>query len=198
MAKCRHSDHGNDFWQNTLPHARTFPSGRRVSRNLSHASQAKSRSHRIRLCPGQGTGSTKILTDAGLPVAVDQAIARFVPVYEQNNIAFNPYELFDRDQNVSGRILLLPANFRYQRFFKNLSRGYTIYLSGWGMDGNARQRFGVDRVIPLSDHADYQQLWEVVEKVRPQVVYCTHGFPEFVADLRASGYQANVLSAATE
>ncbi len=147
---------------------------------------------------GKGQEALKILTDAGLPVAVDQAIARFVPVYEQNNIAFNPYELFDRDQNVSGRILLLPANFRYQRFFKNLSRGYTIYLSGWGMDGNARQRFGVDRVIPLSDHADYQQLWEVVEKVRPQVVYCTHGFPEFVADLRASGYQANVLSATTE
>lgn len=141
---------------------------------------------------GKGQEALKILTDAHIPVAVDEAIARFVPVYRQYGIEFQPYDIFNRF-DFRNRVLLLPAHFRYQRFFKNITNHYAIYLSGWGMDAQAAERFGVDLVLPLSDHADYTQLLHTVEKIKPTEIYCTHGFPEFVADLNAAGYRAKVL-----
>ncbi len=141
---------------------------------------------------GKGQEALKILTDAGLPVAVDEAIAKFLPVYRENGIIFKPYQIFDR-YDFDNQVLLLPANYRYQHFFKNLPNSYTIYLSGWGMDEQATQRFGTDLVLPLSDHADYEQLFQAVEKINPTEIYCTHGFSEYVADLNAAGYRANVL-----
>jgi len=141
---------------------------------------------------GKGQEALKILSDAGLPVAVDEAIERYVSVYKENGVSFGHYETFDR-YDFQGRVLLLPVNFRFQKFFKNLFNGYTIYLSGWGMDQWAENRFRVDKVLPLSDHADYYQLFELVEKLKPKEIYCTHGFPQFVQELKAAGYQAKTL-----
>lgn len=68
-------------------------------------------------------------------------------------------------------------------------------ISGWGMNDSAKFRFGVDEVIPLSDHADYPDLLEFVDAVAPQTVYTTHGYEqEFAATLRGRGYDAWSLS----
>lgn len=64
-------------------------------------------------------------------------------------------------------------------------------VSGWGLDGGARFRYGVDEVIPLSDHADYPDLLRLVEMVSPRRVLTLHGFSrEFAADLRRRGVAA--------
>jgi len=68
-------------------------------------------------------------------------------------------------------------------------------VSGWGMNDSAKYRYGVDEVIPLSDHADYPDLLQFVDAVRPQTVYTTHGYEkEFAATLRRRGYAAWSLS----
>ena len=141
---------------------------------------------------GKGQEALKILTDAGLPVAVEEQIVRFVPTYQKYGVEFGPFEKFDRN-NLRGKVNLLPVNYRFHRFYKRLSNGYTIYLSGWGMEPYAERRFGVDEVIPLSDHADYHQLFKLVETIKPKEVYCTHGFPQFVNELKAAGYRAKIL-----
>ena len=43
----------------------------------------------------------------------------------------------------------------------------------------------------LSDHADYDELFEAVARVEPRVVYCTHGPESFVDRLRDAGYDAH-------
>ena len=58
-------------------------------------------------------------------------------------------------------------------------------VSGWGMNDSAKYRYGVDEVIPLSDHADYPDLLKFVEAVKPKTVYTTHGY-EKVCALSAS------------
>ncbi len=141
---------------------------------------------------GKGQEALKILTDAGLPVEVDESIARFLPVFEEHGIHFADYRIFNPN-HWGDAVVLLPTHFRFQRFYRNLANSYTIYLSGWGMDPDAKYRFGVDKVLPLSDHADYEQLFQLVETVKPSEVYCTHGFPEFVQDLNAAGFKAAVL-----
>ena len=68
-------------------------------------------------------------------------------------------------------------------------------VSGWGMNDSAKYRYGVDEVIPLSDHADYRDLLKFVEIVKPNAVYTTHGYEkEFATTLRQRGYEAWSLS----
>jgi Cft2 family RNA processing exonuclease len=68
-------------------------------------------------------------------------------------------------------------------------------VSGWGMNDSAKYRYGVDEVIPLSDHADYPDLLKFVDAVKPKTVYTTHGYEkEFAATLRQRGYEAWSLS----
>ncbi len=61
------------------------------------------------------------------------------------------------------------------------------------MDSRTKYRLGVDHAIPLSDHADYDELFEAVERVDPRVVYCTHGPVSFVDRLREAGHNAYPL-----
>ncbi len=141
---------------------------------------------------GKGQEALKILTDAGLPVTVEYQIARFVPIYQNYGVEFGAFDPFNRNQ-LHGKVHLLPVNYRFHRYYKTLNNAYTIYLSGWGMEPYAERRFGVDEVIPLSDHADYQQLFQLVEKLQPQEVYCTHGFAQFVKELKLAGFKARTL-----
>ena len=62
---------------------------------------------------------------------------------------------------------------------ERLGRQVRIAVTGWAVDPRAKYRFGVDHAMPLSDHADYDELFEAVARVEPRVVYCTHGPEEF-------------------
>ncbi|MGD9489846.1 MAG: MBL fold metallo-hydrolase RNA specificity domain-containing protein [Calditrichaceae bacterium] len=138
---------------------------------------------------GKGQEVMKILTEAGLPVAVDYGILRFVPYYQAQGVEFGRFEKFRRSE-FRGKVLLLPTGARYQRYLKDLRDTHSFYISGWGIDPSAPKRLGVDEVLPISDHADYDELIELVERIKPEVVYCTHGFPQFVDSLRNAGYNA--------
>lgn len=48
----------------------------------------------------------------------------------------------------------------------------------------------LDYVMPQSDHAEFDELLELVDRVRPKQIYTHHGFPEFVDHLRARGHNA--------
>jgi hypothetical protein len=61
------------------------------------------------------------------------------------------------------------------------------------MHERTQGRLGVDHAVPLSDHADYDELFEAVERVAPKVIYCTHGPVSFVECLRNAGYNAHPL-----
>jgi len=54
-------------------------------------------------------------------------------------------------------------------------------------------RTGGDHALPLSDHADFDELIELVERVRPRVVYVTHGSARFARELRQRGFAAEFL-----
>ena len=67
-------------------------------------------------------------------------------------------------------------------------------VTGWALDARAKYQYRVDELIPLSDHADYPELLETVETVKPRRTYLVHGFvQEFGAELRARGWDARSL-----
>jgi Cft2 family RNA processing exonuclease len=142
---------------------------------------------------GKGQDVLHLLGHAGLPLAVDYSILRYARIYEQYGIDFGSYEKLKR-RELQGKVILLPTHLRNDRFIQNLNKKYTIYLSGWGVDKSAAYRFGVDQVFPLSDHADFNEMLTLVEKLEPKIIYCTHGFNDFVFYLRKRGFDAHPLS----
>ena len=92
---------------------------------------------------------------------------------------------------LSKHVVICPPNAGKLKFISQLTNKRTAMISGWGIDDSAKYRYKVDEVLPLSDHADYQQLIDFVEKVNPKTVYTVHGFTErFAADLRRQGRTA--------
>jgi Cft2 family RNA processing exonuclease len=75
----------------------------------------------------------------------------------------------------------------------NIPRKRIAILTGWAIDTQAKVRFGVDEVIPLSDHADFSELMEYATKAKPEKIYTVHGFPEFVNYLKEAGFDAEPL-----
>ena len=71
-----------------------------------------------------------------------------------------------------------------------LTRVTSFGLTGWSLDPRRLLRMPVDHVLPFSDHADYDELLELVERVEPRQIYCTHGPHKFAEQLRALGHNA--------
>ena len=63
-------------------------------------------------------------------------------------------------------------------------------MTGWALVKGATYRYGVDHALPLSDHADFDELLELVDIVRPKKVYTHHGDPEFAELLKSRGIDA--------
>jgi Cft2 family RNA processing exonuclease len=141
---------------------------------------------------GKAQEALHLLSHARIPVAVHASVLRYVTIYEKLGIKFGNYERFERKQP-GDKVLLLPVMFRKNRYMDTLQNKYTIYLSGWGIDAYAPYHFGVDKVLPYSDHADYKELLTFVNRIRPEIVYCTHGFNGFVEVLRQNGFNAKFL-----
>jgi Cft2 family RNA processing exonuclease len=133
-----------------------------------------------------------LLSHSDLPLAVDHSILRYIDVYKTYGIQFGTFEKLRRS-DFRNKVLLLPVHMRRHRFVASLKHSYKIYLSGWAMDENAAGRFGVDLVLPYSDHADYKELLDLVNRVSPKKIYCTHGFDQFVDILKSKGFKASPL-----
>jgi Cft2 family RNA processing exonuclease len=69
----------------------------------------------------------------------------------------------------------------------------TIAVTGWSIDPAYRFKAGVDYAVPFSDHADFDELLECVERVAPRQIYCWHGQFRFVDELRSRGWDAHWL-----
>ena len=86
--------------------------------------------------------------------------------------------------------LILPPN-SAKKMLPLIPNCKTAILSGWGLDARAIHRFGTNVSIPLSDHADFNELKEAVNQVRPKRIITVHGFTrEFASELRRLKYEA--------
>jgi Cft2 family RNA processing exonuclease len=141
---------------------------------------------------GKGQEALAILTAAGFSVAVDRTILRYCKVYEKYGVQFGSYERFDKT-DVQGKVVLCSIHQRRELRLEHLGKIFTIFLSGWGIDKRALQKFRVDAILPFSDHADYNELIEYVKHVNPDHVYCTHGFEGFTHILREMGISSEYI-----
>ena len=93
-----------------------------------------------------------------------------------------------------GRVVIAPPAGKER--IRRLRRYRTALVSGWAQDARMRQVFGADAAFPLSDHCDFLELLDVVERSGARQVYTVHGFTEDLAhQLRRRGIRAHALAA---
>jgi len=131
------------------------------------------------------------LCAAGLVPMLHGAVEKMTAIYQQLQPDF-PANFLSFDANeVQGKVLIVPPNVMRSPMMNSLKNTRVAALTGWAIDSSARYRMQCDLALPLSDHADYDDLIRYVELVQPQRVLTLHGFAaQFARDLRARGIEA--------
>jgi len=142
---------------------------------------------------GKAQELTAILSRAGLRVIQHPLIYQYSQMYESLGCHLGSFEEFQDAGDCDGAVVLVPPRSQSSARLV-LPRAKRIAVTGWASDGHARRRYGVDYAFALSDHADFDELLECVERVEPKQVLCMHGQPSFVDELKQRGVDAKWLS----
>ncbi|WP_395741398.1 ATP-dependent DNA ligase [Prosthecobacter sp.] len=138
------------------------------------------------------------LAEAGHPVMVHKSIWDMTRAVAPLLGKLPEYQLFDA-AHAAGHVLLFPPSNGRSIALKKLKVCRTAMMTGWALQPGARFRYQVDEIFPLSDHADYPELVETVEEVKPLRTWLVHGYTrEFAADLRLRGFEAWTLEKADQ
>lgn len=134
------------------------------------------------------------LGEAGLPLMLHASVHRLTKIYESFGHCFPAHEKYDA-ATARGKVLLCPPNANNSAMLRNLGKVRIAVMTGWAVDPNCRFRYQAHAAFPISDHADFTDLLEFVERVKPKKVYTLHGFAaDFANTLRTLGYDAQALS----
>ena len=182
------------------PRYRLPPRERVVAQLLEivHAALADGRTPVIHAyAMGKSQEVTKLLTAAGVPVLQHPEIFALSQIYAEFGCELSTGEADCSEyagRPLAGHaVVTLPRSMKRFRL-RDLGPAVSIAVTGWAIDPATRRRQGVDHALPLSDHADFDELLETVRRVEPKLVYCTHGPDEFIDHVRAIGFDARPLA----
>ena len=149
---------------------------------------------------GKAQQIVHILTSAGLTVTEHGAVAKLSNVYEAHGVSLGKRRQYHADDfhgpnalSLEERgVIVAPPQVARSNFVNRFNKRLCVMMSGWALLKGAEYRYGVDCVLPMSDHADFDELMELIEIVKPKRVLTLHGFPEFVDTLRSRGIRADL------
>lgn len=150
---------------------------------------------------GKAQEVTRILGDAGHVVTLHGAPHGLAGIYEKHGARLGRYRRYgygdfhgERAMDLRERgVLVAPPRVARTGFVTQFENPMTVMMSGWGMLKGANFRYGVEHCLPLSDHADFGQLVEMVERVGAKKVFTHHGYRrEFAEYLRSRGIDARM------
>jgi Cft2 family RNA processing exonuclease len=147
---------------------------------------------------GKSQEIVRILTDGGHRVTVHGAVFHNNQAYERLGVPLGAYRKYAAEDfhgpaalDLRERgVLVAPPQVARSGFVTRFEKPCRVMMSGWGLMKNAIYRYGVDHALPLSDHADFDELLELVERVGPRKIYTVHGYREFAETLRRKGLDA--------
>lgn len=139
---------------------------------------------------GRGQEIVHVLCQAGIRTGVHGAIAKFIGVYEENGYRFPGWEPYDARAMAGKALVVVPTHgSALEASGKNIR---LAYVSGWAALDNARARTGAEELIPYSDHADFDELIELVTASGAKQVDVVHGYTEPFAHILATrGHRAS-------
>lgn len=138
---------------------------------------------------GKAQEVTRLLTLAGIKVQQHPTTYAVSQVYRQCGVDLGDVTEYKGRLRTNHAVVTLPRGMKNFRI-AGIKHPVSIAVTGWAVDPGAKYRYHVDHALPLSDHADFEQLLETAEQVGAEEIYCTHGSAEFVGHLRAAGFHA--------
>jgi Cft2 family RNA processing exonuclease len=181
-----------------------FPPWQQVAEQLVDLASAALRAGRQPIVLGYSLGKAqeivRILTAAGLPVTCHGSVAAMNDIYQQHGVPMGVYRRY-RVEDFHGSaaldlaergVLVAPPQTARSAFVTRFDNPCRIILTGWALFKNASYRYGVDHALPLSDHADFAELLELIDRVQPKKIFTHHGYREFAQTLRDAGHNATV------
>jgi Cft2 family RNA processing exonuclease len=146
---------------------------------------------------GKGQEALWHLLRMGYDVAVHGAIANMCVLHEQLGHPFpgpGTWTRYEKGQ-VGARVLLTTPGTRKSAMVQKLARKRIAHLTGWAYHPGAWNIYkDCDLVLPLSDHADFDELVRTATESGASKVYTVHGPASFSAHLRAIGLDAEHLA----
>ncbi|HUR91764.1 MAG TPA: MBL fold metallo-hydrolase [Gemmatimonadaceae bacterium] len=146
---------------------------------------------------GKGQEALWHLTRRGYDVLVKEPTAGLCDLHVQLGFGFpgpGTWERFATDL-VPGRVVLATPGWKRDPA-ADIPRARTVQLTGWGCNPRARYMYGhCDLVLPISDHADFDDLVKTAVESGAHTIYTVHGSSAFAAHLRAMGLNAEHLAA---
>lgn len=137
------------------------------------------------------------LATNGRRVVLHPAVAAICEIYVRHGVNLGRWEVAGEQSTffapaaagLDGAVLVIPPHMK--RDVASIPRAETINLSGWALRSDWRMQ--ADHGLPLSDHADFDELIELVERARPNTVWVTHGSARFARELRERGFHAEFM-----
>ncbi|MEO7457616.1 MAG: MBL fold metallo-hydrolase [Gemmatimonadaceae bacterium] len=147
---------------------------------------------------GKGQEALFHLTRRGYDVVLHGAIANMCQLHVELGHPFPGPGTWSRYRRgeVGQRVLLTTPSTRKTAMVQGLPSRRIAYLTGWAYHPGAHNIYkGIDLVLPLSDHADYDELVRTARESGAAKVYTVHGPASFAERLRALGIDAEHLGA---
>lgn len=139
---------------------------------------------------GKAQEVLRALGNAQLPIVLHEQAHKLTKIYENFDVNFPAHELFDA-ATARGKVILWPPGADLPALRKQIGETKLAVLTGWAMDSSCRYQHRADSAFVVSDHADFDELIEMVMLVQPKQVYTVHGFVrEFAHTLRGLGHDA--------
>ncbi len=138
---------------------------------------------------GKSQEVTRMLTLAGISVLQHPMIYAVSEAYTACGVELGDVRVHCRELVPGRAVITLPKGSGTFRL-AGLVRPVSIAVTGWAIDPGTKYRWDVDHALPLSDHADFDELLETAERVAAREIYCVHGPGDFIGHLRAAGFNA--------
>lgn len=138
---------------------------------------------------GKAQEVTAVLARHGLSVLQHRDIAAISQVYETQGASLGNYATYTGRPPAEHVVVTLPRSMKGFRL-AGLGSVVSIGVTGWAIHPSTQHRLGVDVALPLSDHADFDELLEAARRVEPRRIYTTHGPAGFDQHLREAGFDA--------
>lgn len=146
---------------------------------------------------GKGQEALYHLTRRGYDVLVKEPTATLCDLHVELGYGFPGPGTWERfaPELLPGRVVVATPGWKKDPA-ADIPRARTVQLTGWGCSPRARYMYRhCDLVLPISDHADFDDLVRTAVESGASKIYTVHGGPGFAAHLRLIGLDAEHLAA---
>jgi len=144
---------------------------------------------------GKAQEAAAMLSAAGIPAVLHGAAWKLLPEYAAAGIPVDNCRAYETGPPQPGEALIVPPGCARTSVVQKIKKRSVLYLSGWAVRAASRADFDADVLLPMSDHAGFDELLAHVEAVGAREVITMHGYAgDFARILSARGIAASPLS----